>query len=59
MSLLLLRVDSMVKEFSFMKRALNPMVKFCDNASSLSGSLVTALLISVGHPMSNLVGLLV
>jgi hypothetical protein len=32
MGLLLLRVDSMVKEFYFMKRALDPMVKFCDSA---------------------------
>jgi hypothetical protein len=59
MGLLLLRVDSMVKEFYFMKRALDPMVKFVTAHHSLSGSLVTALLVSVGHPRSDSVGLLV
>jgi hypothetical protein len=42
-----------------MKRALDPMVKFVTVHHSLSGSPVTALLVSVGHPRSDSIGLLV
>ena len=59
MGLLFLLVDSMIKEFYFMKRALDLMVKFVTAHYSLSGSPVTTLLVSVGHPRSDLVGLLV
>jgi hypothetical protein len=59
MSLLLLRVDSMIKEFYFMKRALDLIVKFVTTYHSLKRLLVTALLISVGHPRSDSIGLLI
>jgi hypothetical protein len=49
----------MVKEFYFIKRALNLMVKLVTTHYSLSGSPVTALLVNVGHPRSDWVGLLV
>jgi hypothetical protein len=59
MDLLLLRVDSMVKEFYFMKKALDPMVKFMTTHHSWSESPVTALLVSVGHLRSDSIRLLV
>jgi hypothetical protein len=52
MSLPLLRIDSMVKEFYFMKRAFDPIVKFVTAHHSFSGSPVTALLVSVDHSWS-------
>jgi hypothetical protein len=42
-----------------MKRVLDSMVKFVTAHHSLSGSPVTTLLVSVGHPRSGSVGLLV
>jgi hypothetical protein len=59
MGLLLLRVNSMVKEFYFMKRALDPMVKFVTVHHSLSESPITAFLVSVSYPRLDSVRLLV
>jgi hypothetical protein len=42
-----------------MKRALDPMVKFVTVHHSLSGSPITTLLVSVGHPRLESIGQLV
>jgi hypothetical protein len=58
MGLPLLRVD-LWSRVLFMKMALDLMIKFVITHHSLSGSLVTALLVSVSHPRSDSVKLLV